>query len=585
MRSRLLTKSPKNIKDKQNKGYYSDPLKAAEAHQHHAVIPDPPIDVIRRLQELKKLKRSLNRPEMEYIINAFKNYNCTKMQRNTKWTGTHVTAMKQRLYATTVVDGYDASPILDYIALDSVNDVFNKINAKNGYLEPKHQQWLINRLDYICRCYARFEEFKLANYRFCYSCPPRSSKTLLIYSFIFKALLENPHLRIVYVSNNLNNTKRCSSTVRNYLRNIGVMFSCDINNSTEFIIDSIPQHNITNIVCGGGLQCYTALSIPQGITADILIVDDIYSSRQEAESTVQRDKINESFFANASTRLTTNGCIIVISTRYHQQDLIGILTDQNGPHKYEYTNLPAISKDIDGNDISYWPKYWPIKKLLKIKATIGSYNWESMYMGNPRPKEDRLINDISRYEDLPSGCKYVYAIDLAYSEKTKADYSTIVKMYRSGDTYYVSDIQRWRQDIDLTLKRIKSIVESSECHWSYGAIENAIISLAKSKYDLTIKGYRTTSDKYTRALPFASNISNIYFHKSINQDIIDEILNFNGSGSGHDDVVDSCVTCYTVLSSSKNTNTMSFNDANKMFSGIKLNSRLSFGSVDDDDDD
>jgi phage terminase large subunit-like protein len=547
--------------------------KLEENSKKKRTIPD---DVLRRLRELRSMRRSLTRAELEYIVQCFDNYAAQILVERTRWSGKNLVSIKRRLYRTTQsIDGYSAAG--KFLALESCKEYFMELNKKRGFLEPTPLKWLMEKLDYISYRWNTFEESQLSQFRVAFSCPPRSSKSELLYAFCFRMLLEQPHLRIVYISNNQSNIKRASSIVRGYLRDCGVIFSSDINNATSFVIDQVPDHTIDGIVCGGSFSTYTSASIPQGISADLLIVDDLLSSTDEANSELRREKANESFLTNMIPRLTPCGCVVVVSTRYHVHDLLSIITHKDFPDKYEYMNIPAITINEKGQEVSYWEKFWSIDKLQRTRQTIGERTFQSLYMGNPRDVEGALFCACQRYSgQTPAGCQYVWGIDLAYSTKTKADYTSLCKMYYSTVTklYYVEKIWRWRKNIDDTLKKTKEIVGNNTIYFAYGGTENAIITLAKN-YGLNIEGKRTTTDKYTRALPMSANFNSILFHDSIPTDYLQEIENFDGDPSNHDDITDAVVTCFTNISG---TQKRSYNDIKNDMSSLFSN------FIDDDDD-
>jgi len=466
----------------------------------------------------------------------------------TAWDAANLKSIKKRLFKAGIDD--KMSKPADFLKLTNTIDYFNELNKKRGFLPPNHQKWLLSKLDYISERYNMFCEEDLGRFRVAMSCPPRGSKTEILRSFVFRILLENPYLRVLYITNSSTNVKKTSSQVRGYLRDVGVIFSQDINNATEFVIDQVPGHTLENVVCGGGLSAFTPLTLPNGVSADVIIVDDLYKSREDAESTPIREKIEESFLTNAMTRLTNCGCVLVVSTRYHPQDIIAKISDENFSEKFEYFNLPAITVDDNGKEISYWPAYWPIDKLKKIRAR-DLYTWQTLYQGNPKPKGNTLFSFLNRYDtQTPLGSKYVWACDLAYSTNTRSDYTALCKMalHQSTNTYYVERIYRWKSGIDETLKRIKELVGDNTVHFSWGGTELSVVEVAKEKYNLNINAIKTSMDKYNRALKMSSAINNVLFHASIEKDVIDEIEAFSGDDRGHDDTVDATVSAFNVLS-------------------------------------
>jgi hypothetical protein len=537
-----------------------------------------PNDVLTKLRELRSIRRSLTRAELEYIVNCFNVYTVIELKTRTSWTSRNLKSIKRRLYRTDEIsDGYSLAG--KFLNLDSVKDYFMELNKKKGFISPDPMKWLIEKLDYISYRYNTFDEEKLEQFRIAFSCPPRSSKSELLYAYCFRMLLEQPHLRIVYISNNQSNIKRASSIVRSYLRDCGCIFSSDINNSTSFVIDQVPEHTISGIVCGGSFSAYTSASIPQGISADVLIVDDLLSSLDEARSELRREKAIESFFGNMITRLTPFGVVIVVSTRYHQNDLIARITDAEFPDKYEYLNIPAIYIDDKGEEQSYWQQFWDIKKLQKIRKTLGERIWQALYLGNPRSSEDVLFTKCNRYEgQVPQGCQVIYSLDLAYSVKTKADYTAICKMYfnKSTGLYYVEKIWRFKKQINDTFKTIENIVGKNPIYFSFGGTENSIIDLSRN-YNLNIIGERNTIDKYSRALGLSSEFSNVLFNSTIPEEYIMEIESFDGDPTHKDDIVDVVVTAFNMFNN-KTKNIRSIQDIQKDMSSL-------FKLDDNDEDD
>jgi predicted phage terminase large subunit-like protein len=99
---------------------------------------------------------------------------------------------------------------------------------------------------------------------------------------------------------------------------------------------------------GGGVR---AVGVGGGITgfgADLVIIDDPVRSRAEAESRTYRDKTYEWFCDDLYTRLEPNASIILIQTRWHEDDLAGRLlkdSEEEGAEKWEVISLPALAED------------------------------------------------------------------------------------------------------------------------------------------------------------------------------------------------------------------------------------------------
>lgn len=76
---------------------------------------------------------------------------------------------------------------------------------------------------------------------------------------------------------------------------------------------------------------YIAAGVGGGITgegADILTIDDPIKDAEEANSQVYRDKVWEWYTTTAYTRLQPNASVILVMTRWAEDDLAGRLIKQ-----------------------------------------------------------------------------------------------------------------------------------------------------------------------------------------------------------------------------------------------------------------
>jgi len=87
-----------------------------------------------------------------------------------------------------------------------------------------------------------------------------------------------------------------------------------------------------------------------GRPAELMIIDDVFKNMMEADSLNHRRKIAEWFSSVALTRLSPDASIIHISTRWHPEDLAGMImaTEQAAEERYKtwrHINIPAIAED------------------------------------------------------------------------------------------------------------------------------------------------------------------------------------------------------------------------------------------------
>lgn len=133
---------------------------------------------------------------------------------------------------------------------------------------------------------------------------------------------------------------------------------------------------------------YVAAGVGGAITgrgSDLLLIDDPVKSREEAESEVMRNRTWDWYQNDAYTRLMPGGRIIIISTRWHEDDLVGkLLKEQElGSDKWTVLHHPAISDT--GNAL--WPEQFDIEALRRTQRIVGPRAWASLYQGDPAPEE------------------------------------------------------------------------------------------------------------------------------------------------------------------------------------------------------
>jgi hypothetical protein len=184
---------------------------------------------------------------------------------------------------------------------------------------------------------------------------------------------------------------------------------------------------------------YVAVGVGGPITgrgADLLLIDDPIKNREEADSTVYRDKIMRWYTSTAYTRLHKGGSVVVIQTRWHDDDLSGRLLKEN---KGEWTvlNLPALAmEDEDHRSVGdpLWEEKYDKEALLRIKDNIGP-DWSPLYQQEPIDVTDSEFRKewIRRYDSPPDRLRVRVICDLASSEDKRSDENAICVVGQSAD--------------------------------------------------------------------------------------------------------------------------------------------------------
>jgi len=198
---------------------------------------------------------------------------------------------------------------------------------------------------------------------------------------------------------------------------------------------------------------YTAVGIGgsvTGIGADIILIDDPHKDRKEAESNLQRDRVWEYYKSTLYSRLQGSGAIILIMQRWHTDDLVGRLMEQqeNNPESDQWTviNFPAVAEEDEYYDGALvrkqgeplWEKAFPLEKLSNIRQNSGTYNWISQYQQDPVLQEEQEFQPhyFRTYEEkdlAPLRLRYYTLVDPAISQRKEADESVVLTVAKEID--------------------------------------------------------------------------------------------------------------------------------------------------------
>lgn len=198
-----------------------------------------------------------------------------------------------------------------------------------------------------------------------------------------------------------------------------------------------------------------------GRGAHLLLIDDPIKGREEAESELQRQKIKDWYTSVAYTRLMPGGAIVVIQTRWHEDDLAGWLLAEHQHEGWEVIDMPAIN---DAGE-ALWPESYPIERLQQIRETVGPRDWEALYQQRPRPVGGGEFKRhwMQHYGQVnPRGMNVVMLVDPASGKRETNDYTSMWIVGLGDDNnYYVLDVVRDR----LNLTERAEMVFRLHRHW------------------------------------------------------------------------------------------------------------------------
>lgn len=315
---------------------------------------------------------------------------------------------------------------------------------------------------------------------------------------------------------------------------------------------------------GGGMQTCGVGGPLTGKGADLLIIDDPVKNAEEANSEVYREKTWDWYTSTAYSRLEPGACLVVIQTRWHEDDLTGriLANAAETGERWTVLSMPAIAGENDqlgrrpGEPL--WPERYNATDLARIRSTLGSYQFSSLYQQAPVPAEGGLFKrSWFRYwtregDHVRLGaagnvrldeCRRFGTMDLAFSLKKEADYTVICAWaVTPNHDLILLDIVRERMEGPALVPAAKSMVDRYKL--DYIGIEkilgqSLVVSHAQSA-GLTVRQLIPDTDKVTRSIPaqIRMEAGQIYLPEShVELDAIEKELVTFPRGA-HDDIVD-----------------------------------------------
>lgn len=315
---------------------------------------------------------------------------------------------------------------------------------------------------------------------------------------------------------------------------------------------------------------YMAAGILAGITgnrADGIVIDDPIKGREDADSETIREKTWEAYKSDIRTRLKPGGFILIIQTRWHEDDISGRILPKNyngesgwitarDGEKWFVLCLPAQAEHADdplGRKPGEWlwtdwfsPEHWE-----QERRTQGSRNWDALYQQRPKPSEGSMFKRLwfQRYTVPPfEPDLIVQSVDTAYKPDQINDPSVVTtwavkRLAQNRYGYFILDV--WRERVEYPV--LKHNVRNLAAKWKPNAIliedkasGQSLIQELRAETSLPVVAIEPEGDKISRANGVSSIVEagHVYL-----PEVADWLLDFESEVFGfpltkHDDQVD-----------------------------------------------
>lgn len=323
---------------------------------------------------------------------------------------------------------------------------------RGNYKHFRHTEYIANALEPIANGQQKYIFIEM---------PPRHGKSMTVSeSFPSYYIAKNPTKRVITASYSDTLARKFGrlnrSKVEEYAPDLFNVKLSQINAS---------QNNWDLAGMGGGMIATGIGGSITGSGADLLIIDDPFKNAEAANSKTIRDKVWDEWESTLSTRLHKGASVIVIMTRWHEDDLIGRLLEKS-PHDWERIRMPAVAEDDDDllgreegevlcPELGY-DEQWAINK----KEEVGSRTWAALFQQRPSPASGNIINRNwwKYYKQAPAKfSEVIQSWDCTFKDSANSDYVVGQVWGVVGADKYLLDEVRGKMDFPATIQAIRNL--------------------------------------------------------------------------------------------------------------------------------
>jgi predicted phage terminase large subunit-like protein len=321
--------------------------------------------------------------------------------------------------------------------------------------------WPYESFDYFGPYAEVLEQAIGGDLRIYFHAPPQHGKT----EFTLRALLYwarfYPGYKHAYVTFNEKRAREASED----FQKLAVAAGFDVTGTLDRVTLTDDRGRVTVVKFTSVHGTLTGFAL-----SGVCILDDVVKDQEAALSPTIRESFKRWWKSTARSRRHPGTSFIGMGTRWHPDDPGGYLVKSE---KFRYIRLTAIARPQNDNDVDADGRVisdplhrkvgeslskWKPPEFFEEEQT-DRYWWEAMYMGSPVPPGNNVFAEPGTigengkprgavyYGKLPqAGYRVAFGVDLAYTEKTTADWSVCIEGWAVGDQLYIVDVVRKQVD-------------------------------------------------------------------------------------------------------------------------------------------
>ncbi|MBE6182596.1 MAG: terminase [Rikenellaceae bacterium] len=279
----------------------------------------------------------------------------------------------------------------------------------------------------------------------------------------------------------------------------------------------------------GGLLSVGREGSLTGNRVDCFILDDLYKDALEANSPVVRENCWEWYTSVVRTRMHNSSRELLVFTRWHEEDLIGMLADREtivDLHTWSQLDTlsadtwlrlnfeaiktsPATEIDPRSSGEALWEQQHGIA-LLNAKRRLDPLQFEAMYQGHPSSHEGLLYgNNFTEYDTLPTDitrrANYTDTADTGDDYLCSLSYLT-----DNNGTIYITDAVYSQESMEYTESQVAEMLIRSDTRLAFIESNNGGRGFARAVQnrapDVRIEWFHQSGNKEARILSNSSTV-------------------------------------------------------------------------------
>lgn len=221
---------------------------------------------------------------------------------------------------------------------------------------------------------------------------------------------------------------------------------------------------------GGGLVAVGLGGTITGRSAELIVVDDPHAGWEEAQSETMREKVWNAFQTDVMTRRQEGGAVLVVATRWHEDDLCGRLLEREAG-RWHHIRIPSFAEptpeqpdplDRQPGEL-VCPERFSLAHMEEIRHHTSSFHFAGLYQQRPAPAEGGIFKrHWWRYYDafpVHEMQQWLTSWDMSFKGSDDSDYVVGQVWARNGADKYLVDQVRAQLDYPATKKVVRNLAE------------------------------------------------------------------------------------------------------------------------------